>query len=44
MRTRITLCEKNNPEPGNYLIRVNVADDELGWEPVRMNYTPKKKK
>ncbi|MBO6096235.1 MAG: hypothetical protein J6P56_02845 [Bacteroidales bacterium] len=38
-----TMCEKNNPEPGDYLIRVNVGNNNLGWEPVRMNYTPKKK-
>lgn len=42
--TMDSMCEKNNPEPGNYLIRVNVSNDELGWEPVKMNYTPKKKK
>jgi hypothetical protein len=39
-----SMCEKNNPEPGDYLVRVNVSDDHLDWDPVRMNYTPKKKK
>ena len=42
--TMDSMCEKNNPEPGNYLIRVNVGDDVLSWDPVKMNYTPKKKK
>ena len=38
-----SMCEKNNPDPGDYLIRVNVGNEHLNWEPVRMNYTPKKK-
>ena len=42
--TMDSMCEKNNPEPGNYLVRVNVGVDNLDWEPVKMNYTPKKKK
>ena len=42
--TMDSMCEKNNPEPGDYLVRVNVSDDHLDWDPVRMNYTPKKKK
>ncbi len=42
--TMDSMCEKNNPEPGNYLIRVNVGNDGVVCEPVKMNYTPKKKK
>lgn len=42
--TMDSMCEKNNPEPGNYLIRVNVGEDGVELEPVKMNYTPKKKK
>ena len=39
-----TMCEKNNPEPGDYLVRITVdKDGTLFWEPVHMNYTPKKK-
>ena len=39
------MCEANNPEPGDYLVRVNVTQDPLmlEWKPVHMNYTPKKK-
>jgi predicted phosphodiesterase len=38
-----SMCEENNPEPGDYLVRVNVkADGTTSWERVRMNYTPKK--
>ncbi len=38
------MSERNNPEPGDYLIRLNVgADGSVDWEPVHMNYTPKKK-
>ena len=42
--TMDSMCEKNNPEPGDYLVRVNVSDENLSWDPVRLNYTPKKKK
>jgi hypothetical protein len=36
-----SMSEANNPEPGNYLVRVHVkADGTLSWEHVRMNYTP----
>ena len=38
-----SMCEQNNPNPGNYLVRVNVSDKELSWEPVKMNYSIKKK-
>ena len=38
-----SMCEVNNPEPGDYLIRVDVrSDDTVLWSPVRMNYTPQK--
>lgn len=37
-----SMSERNNPEPGNYLLRVHVkANGELSWEHVRMNYTAK---
>ena len=37
------MSERNNPEPGDYLVRLDVnADDTVTWSPVRMNYTPKK--
>lgn len=42
--TMDSMCEKNNPEPGDYVIRVNVTNEAVAWEPVRLNYTPKKKK
>ncbi|MBR0223774.1 MAG: metallophosphoesterase [Bacteroidales bacterium] len=36
------MSERNNPEPGDYLVRVNVSGDgNINWESVRMNYTPK---
>ena len=36
------MSERNNPEPGNYLVRINVnSDSTVLWEPVKMNYTPK---
>ena len=39
-----SMCEKNSPEPGDYLVRVHVdADGAVTWERVRMNYTKKKK-
>lgn len=42
--TMDAMCEKNNPQPGDYLVRVIVEPDgNLYWEPVRMYYTPKKK-
>ena len=38
-----SMCEANNPEPGDYLVRVHVKKDgTITWEHVRMNYTPKK--
>jgi len=37
------MCEANNPEPGDYLVRVHVKKDgTVTWEHVRMNYTPQK--
>lgn len=40
-----SMCEVNNPDPGDYLVRVHVTQDPmmLKWTPVHMNYTPKKK-
>lgn len=39
-----SMCEANNPDPGDYLVRVHVKKDgSVTWERVRMNYTPKKK-
>lgn len=36
------MSERNNPDPGDYLIRIHVgADGSLSWTPVHMNYTPK---
>jgi predicted phosphodiesterase len=36
-----TMCEANNPSPGDYLVRVHVRKDgTIRWERVRMNYTP----
>lgn len=33
-----TMCEKNNPEPGDYLVRVHCdADGEVKWSPVHMD-------
>ena len=38
-----SMCEANNPEPGDYLVRVHVKKNgSVTWEHVRMNYTPKK--
>ena len=38
-----SMCEANNPEPGDYLVRVHVKKDgTVTWEHVRMNYTPQK--
>ena len=32
------MCEKNNPEPGDYLVRVHCdADGEVKWSPVHMD-------
>ena len=37
-----SMCEANNPEPGDYLLRVHVKKDgTISWEKVRMNYTKK---
>ena len=36
------MSERNNPDPGDYLVRIHVgADGSLAWTPVHMNYTPK---
>ena len=36
------MSERNNPEPGYYLVRINVnSDGTVLWEPAKMNYTPK---
>ncbi len=36
------MSERNNPDPGDYLVRIHVdADGSLSWTPVHMNYTPK---
>jgi hypothetical protein len=38
-----SMCEENNPEPGDYLVRVHVKKNgAVTWEHVRMNYTPQK--
>ena len=35
------MAESNNPQPGDYLVRVHVKrDGSLSWKRVRMNYTP----
>ena len=40
-----TMCERNNPEPGDYLVRMHVGEDgSLAWEPVHMNYRGPQKK
>ena len=37
------MSERNNPDPGDYLVRIHVgADGSLAWTPVHMNYTPKR--
>jgi len=36
------MSESNNPEPGDYLVRVNVDDSDYDYEKVHMSYTPKK--
>lgn len=37
------MSERNNPDPGAYLVRIHVgADGSLSWTPVHMNYTPKR--
>ena len=39
-----TMCEANNPAPGDYLVRVHAhRDGSLSWERVHMNYTPNRK-
>ena len=36
-----SMSERNNPKPGDYLVRVHVRKDgTLSWERVHMNYTP----
>ena len=36
-----SMCEANNPEPGDYLVRVHVRKDgTISWERVHMEYTP----
>lgn len=38
-----SMCEANNPAPGDYLVRVHVKKDgTVSWEHVHMSYTPKK--
>ena len=38
-----SMCEKENPDPGDYLVRIQVKQDgSVGYDPVRMNYSPKK--
>lgn len=38
-----SMSEDNNPEPGDYLVRVNCKlDGTNSWEHVHMNYTPQK--
>ena len=40
-----SMCEANNPNPGDYLVRLNIdKDGGIDYEKVRMNYTPPKKK
>lgn len=37
-----TMCEVNNPDPGDYLVRVDVrSDGEVTWSPVHMDYAIK---
>ena len=37
-----SMSERNNPEPGDYLVRVHAKKDgSLSWERVHMNYTKK---
>jgi hypothetical protein len=37
-----SMCEANNPNPGDYLVRVHVKKDgTIKWEHVHMNYTKK---
>ena len=38
-----TMCERNNPGPGDYLVRVHCdADGQVAWSPVHMDYSTKK--
>ena len=35
------MAESNNPQPGDYLVRVHVKrDGSISWKRVHMNYTP----
>lgn len=37
-----TMCEVNNPKPGDYLVRVDVkSDGSVTWSPVHMDYVKK---
>jgi predicted phosphodiesterase len=37
-----SMSSDNNPDPGDYLIRVHVKKDgTIKWEPVHMSYTAK---
>ena len=37
-----TMCEKNNPGEGDYLVRVDArSDGRITWSPVHMSYTKK---
>ena len=39
-----TMCESERPDPGDYVVRIIVdPEGQVFWEPVRMNYVPKKK-
>ena len=39
-----SMNENENPDPGDYMVRINVNQDgSVDWEPVRMEYSPKKK-
>jgi len=40
-----SMSERNSPQPGDYLLRVNVSDDgHLSWEKVHMDYVAPPKK
>ena len=38
-----SMSERNNPKPGDYLVRVNVSQNgDISWEKVHMDYVAKK--
>jgi len=40
-----TMSEAGHPEPGDYLVRMDIgADGKVTWSPVHMDYTPKNRK